>query len=161
VTAKLNIHREDSVSTKPVRCELHKSKIHSRSATAKTSDYKVLLRCIHDGVTAIKPGHQTTRQLETRAWYTRKGLRLENTQGSPQSVMPGCENETRRRFRDGVGSNIVVQYSVDPINTLHGRIPARGYVARLANQVHPMIQTLFLKTTMPPFTELELFSHGW
>jgi hypothetical protein len=44
---------------------------------------------------------------------------------------------------DGLGSNIVVQYSVGPIITLHGRITAREYVDRLGNQVHPMIQTLF------------------
>jgi hypothetical protein len=63
------------------------------------------------------------------------------------------------RFCDGLGSNIVVHYSVDPIT-------AREYVERLGNQVHPMIQTLFpnnngvSKTTMPPFTQLELCSHG-
>jgi hypothetical protein len=47
------------------------------------------------------------------------------------------------RFCDGLGSNIVVQYSAGPIITLHGRITAREYLDRLSNQVHPMIQTLF------------------
>jgi hypothetical protein len=42
-----------------------------------------------------------------------------------------------------LGSNIAVQYSAGPIITLHGRITAREYVAKLGNQVHPMIQTLF------------------
>jgi hypothetical protein len=37
-----------------------------------------------------------------------------------------------------------VQYFVDPILTLRGRNTAREYVDRLGNQVHPMIQTLFL-----------------
>jgi hypothetical protein len=37
----------------------------------------------------------------------------------------------RGRFCDGLGSNIVVQYSVGPIITLHGRITAREYVGRL------------------------------
>jgi hypothetical protein len=37
----------------------------------------------------------------------------------------------------------VVQYSVSPIITLHGRITAREYVDRLGYQVHPMIQMLF------------------
>jgi hypothetical protein len=48
-------------------------------------------------------------------------------------------------LHDGLGSNIVVQYSVGPIITRHGRITARKYVDvdRLGNQVHPMIQTLF------------------
>jgi hypothetical protein len=51
--------------------------------------------------------------------------------------------ETWGRFRDGLGSNIVVQYSVGPIITLHGRITAREYEDRLGNQVQPIIQTLF------------------
>jgi hypothetical protein len=46
-------------------------------------------------------------------------------------------------FCDGLGSNIVVRYSVCPIITRHGRITAREYVDRLGYQVHPMIQTLF------------------
>jgi hypothetical protein len=78
--------------------------------------------------------------------------------------MPVSNSETRERFSHGFGSNIVVQYSVGPIITLHGRITAREYVDRLGNQAHPMIQTLFptqfSKTTMPPFTQLELFGHG-
>jgi hypothetical protein len=58
--------------------------------------------------------------------------------------MPGSNSETWGRFCEGLGSNIVVQYSVGPIITLHGRITAREYVDRLGNQVHPMIQELFL-----------------
>jgi hypothetical protein len=55
----------------------------------------------------------------------------------------GSNSETPGRFCDGLGSNIVVQYSVAPIINLHGRITARDYVDRLGNQVNPMIQTLF------------------
>jgi hypothetical protein len=44
-----------------------------------------------------------------------------------------------------LGSNIVVQYSVDPIIIPHCRITAKGYVGKLDNQVHPMMQTLFSK----------------
>jgi hypothetical protein len=57
--------------------------------------------------------------------------------------MPGSNSEARERFCDYLGSNIVAQYSVGPIITLHDRITAREYVDRLGNQVHPMIQTLF------------------
>jgi hypothetical protein len=35
VTAELNIHLEDPVSTKTVQSELHKSNIHGRAAIAK------------------------------------------------------------------------------------------------------------------------------
>jgi hypothetical protein len=73
----------------------------------------------------------------------RKSLRLDNTPESLQSGMPGSNSETRGRFCDGWGSNIVVQYSLGPIITLHSQITAREYVDRLGCQVHPMIQTLF------------------
>jgi hypothetical protein len=62
-------------------------------------------------------------------------------QGSLQSVMPSFSSETQGRFCDCLGSNIVVQYSVGPIITLHGQITAREYIGRLDNKVHPMIQT--------------------
>jgi hypothetical protein len=58
--------------------------------------------------------------------------------------MAGFKSEAWVRFCHGLGRNIVVHYSVGPIITLHGRITAREYVDRLGNQVHPMIQTLFL-----------------
>jgi hypothetical protein len=35
VTAELNIHLEDTVSTKTVQRELHKSNIHGKAALAK------------------------------------------------------------------------------------------------------------------------------
>jgi hypothetical protein len=53
------------------------------------------------------------------------------TQGSLQSGMPGSSSETWGRFCDGLGNNIIVQYSVGPIITLHGQITAREYVDRL------------------------------
>jgi hypothetical protein len=58
--------------------------------------------------------------------------------------MLGSNSKTRGRFCEVLGSNVVVQYSVDPIITRHGGITARECVNRLSNQVHPMIQTLFL-----------------
>jgi hypothetical protein len=75
--------------------------------------------------------------------YIRKSL--ENTQGSLQSGMPGSNSETRACFCEGWSSNIMLQYSVDPTITLHGRIAAREKVDSLGNQVYEylMIQTLF------------------
>jgi hypothetical protein len=75
-------------------------------------------------------------------------------------------SETRGGSVMVLGSNIQVQYSVGPIITLRGRITAREYVDRLGNQVHHMIQTLFLNNDAvfqddnAPFTQLDLFSHG-
>jgi hypothetical protein len=99
--------------------------------------------CVKDGLTTIKSGHQTTGSMGV-IWsdessfmlFTtsiKKGLHLENTQGSLQSGMPGSNSETWRRFCDGLGSNIVIQYSVGPITNLHGRITATEYMDRLGN----------------------------
>jgi hypothetical protein len=65
-------------------------------------------------------------------------------------------------FCDGLGSNILVQYSVGSIITLHGRVTAREYMDRLGNQIHPMIQTLFPNNDADNVTNtrLELFSHA-
>jgi hypothetical protein len=57
--------------------------------------------------------------------YLGKSLRLENTQKCLQSALHGSNSETQGQFYDGLGSNIVVQYSVGPIITLHGQITAR------------------------------------
>jgi hypothetical protein len=57
--------------------------------------------------------------------------------------MPGISSETQGSSVMVFGSNIVVQCSVGPIITLHGRITAMEYVDRLGNPVHLMIQRLF------------------
>jgi hypothetical protein len=68
---------------------------------------------------------------------------LENTQVRLQFGIPGSNSETRGSWSEGLGNNIVVQYYVGPIITIHGRITTREYVVRLGNQVQPMIQTIF------------------
>jgi hypothetical protein len=45
---------------------------------------------------------------------------------------------------DGFGGNIAVQYFVGPSIILLGQIITMEYMDRLGNQVHPMIQMLFL-----------------
>jgi hypothetical protein len=90
-----------------------------------------------------------------------KSLRLGNTQGSLQSGMPGSNSETRGMFYDGLGSNIVVEYSVGPIITLHGQITAREYTRRLGNQVCPMIQTLFPNNAAVYQDDIGPILHSW
>jgi hypothetical protein len=86
---------------------------------------------------------------------------LENIQGSLQPGIRGSNSETWEKFRDGLGSNKVVHYSVR-----RGWITASEYVDRFSNQVHPMIKTLFPKYDEvfqydnAPFTQVELFSYG-
>jgi hypothetical protein len=75
---------------------------------------KVMLRCVNDGVTTIKPGYQAT----VHASYGQMShpshcsllqeVYLENTHGSLQSGMPRSNNKIRVRFCDGLGRNIMV-----------------------------------------------------
>jgi hypothetical protein len=44
---------------------------------------------------------------------------------------------------DVLGINIMVQYYVGPVITVHGSITETEYVYRLGNLVYPMIQMLF------------------
>jgi hypothetical protein len=79
--------------------------------------------------------------------------------------MPGSNSEALGGFCDGLGSSIMVWYSVGPIITFHGRITAREYVDGLCNQAHPMMQLLFTDDAVfqddsAPFTQMELFSCG-
>jgi hypothetical protein len=96
--------------------------------------------------------------------FIRKSLRFDNTQGSLQSGMPARSQQWNTgKSCDGLGSHIMVQYSVGPIITLHGRITARNHVGSLVNHVQPMIQTLFpnndavFKDHNVPFAQMELF----
>jgi hypothetical protein len=60
VTAELNIHLKDPVSTKTVRRELHKSNILGRAAISKPLITENDAQMRNGGVTTIKPGHRTT-----------------------------------------------------------------------------------------------------
>jgi hypothetical protein len=70
---------------------------------------KVMLRCVNNGVTSIKPGHQTNGNANVissdESSFTL--LYLENSQGNLQFRMPGSNREIWGRFCDGLGSNIV------------------------------------------------------
>jgi hypothetical protein len=96
----------------------------------------------------MKPGHQTTGNARVM-WADESSFtllpvyvwRTPEEAYNPECLVPTVIN--RGHSSDGLGSSIVVQYSVGPIVTLHGRISAREYVDRVGNQMHPMIQTLF------------------
>jgi anion-transporting ArsA/GET3 family ATPase len=136
MTTDLNVHLEDPVSTRTVQHELHKSSIHGKAATAKPliteSNAQVHKWWCHDHTTRTSDNCKCLRDMIRRVVlhtvpYIRKHLCLENIQEILQSRMPGSNSETWGSFCNGLGSNIMVQYSVGPIITLHdGRITARG-----------------------------------
>jgi hypothetical protein len=70
---------------------------------------------------------------------------LENIKGRLQSRTPGSNSKAWGMFYDGLGSSVMVLYSVGPSITLNGRITARCAWTCWFNQLHPMIQMLFLK----------------
>jgi hypothetical protein len=125
VTAELNNHLEDSVSTKTVLRELHKSNIYGRAAIAEPliteSNAQMHKRWYHDRKTCISGNRKRARDMVRRVvrrvhavLYVMKSLLFENIQESLQSGMPGSKSETRGTFCDGFGSDIVVQYCVGP-----------------------------------------------
>jgi hypothetical protein len=165
VTAELNIHLEDPVFTKTAWHEIHKSNIHGRVATAKLliteSNAQMHKQWVFQHDNKIWTSDNWKGACDMVGWVVlhavpdiMERLNLEDTQGSLQSRMPGSNSKTQGRFCDGLGSTIVVHYSVGPIITLHGRITVREYVGRLGNQVHHMIQTLFPRRQCP-------HSHSW
>jgi hypothetical protein len=60
LTAELDIHPEDSVSTKTARRDLHKSNIHIRAATAIPLITESNVQLVNDGVKFTKFGHPAT-----------------------------------------------------------------------------------------------------
>jgi hypothetical protein len=138
VTAELNIHLENPVSTKTVQCELHKSNIHSRAATAKTliikSNAQMCKQWCHDHKT-LTSDNQTTGNA-CMIWSGDLSFTLFPTSGrvyiwrrAKEAYNPDAwlafNSETWGRFCDGLGGNIMLLYSVGPIITLHGQITAR------------------------------------
>jgi hypothetical protein len=82
-----------------------------------------MLRCVNNGVMTIEPRHQTTGKVRV-IWSDESSFTLFPTSGRTprglQSGMAGLKSQTWGRFCDGLGSNIVVLYSVGPITTLNG-----------------------------------------
>jgi hypothetical protein len=127
------------LKTKTVRRELHKSSFQGRISIAKSliteSKTQMRKRWRHDHKTWTsdnwKRAHHMTRWVVLHAVpYIWKSLRLEKTQGWLQFVMCSSSSETRGRFCDCLGSNIVVQYSVGP-NTWSNIMLIKKYVQYL------------------------------
>jgi hypothetical protein len=118
-------------------CQLHKSNLHGRPAIAKPlitgSNAQMFKQWCHNHKTWTsvdwKQAHDIVRWVILHAVpYIKKSLCSENTRRCQEFGIPGSNSETQGRFYDDLGSNIVVQYSVGTIITLHGQITAREYV---------------------------------
>jgi hypothetical protein len=84
-----------------------------------------------------------------------------------RNVWFGSNSEIRGRFCDGLGSNIVVHYSVGPLISFMAELLQggtwTGWVIRCIPWSKRYFRTTmhFFKTTVPLFTQVELFSHGF
>jgi hypothetical protein len=167
---ELNIHLEDPVSTKAVRRELHKSNIHCRAAIPKPliteSNAEIRKRCRHDHKTCTSDNWKRVRDMGR--WvllhsfpYIRKYLRVANTQGSLQCGKSGSSSEILG------GSVMVSWYSIllVPLLSLVAELLQgstwTGWAIRCVPWFRCYFRTTmqFSKMTVPPFTQLELFSH--
>jgi hypothetical protein len=105
------------------------TQIHGRAATAKSlitkSNVQMRKRRCHDRKPWTSDNWKRVGDMVRGVALhavpnIRKSLPLKNTQGSLQTGITASNSETRGKFCDGLGSNIVVQYSVCPIMTLEG-----------------------------------------
>jgi hypothetical protein len=133
-----------------------------------------MLRRVNDGVTIIKPGHQTTgnacvlwsHESSFTLFPTSRRVCIWRTPKEAYNleclVPPWNTGDFLWWFRHQYYGTVFCW----SITTLHGRITAREYGNRLGNQVHPMILTLFpnnnsvFQDNSAPCTQLELCSHG-
>jgi hypothetical protein len=166
VTAELNIHQEDPVSTK-----LSDMSCTVRLQLLSLWLLKVIFRYVNNGVMTIKPGHQTTGNARV-IWSDEPSITLfstsgrvyvENTQGSLQSGTSGSNSETRGRFCNGLSSNIMVLVPLLPFmaELLQGSTWTGWEITCILWSRRYFRETMqFPKTTMLPFSQLQLFSRG-
>jgi hypothetical protein len=127
VTAELNIHLEDLFPQKLSDVSFTNPTYMVGLQLLNLRLLEVMLRCVNDGATTIKPGHQTTGNAHV-IWSDELSFALFPTSGrvyiwrtSTEAYNPECLVPTKMgQFCDGLGSNIVIQYTVVPIITLHG-----------------------------------------
>jgi hypothetical protein len=132
-----------------------------------------MLRCVNDGVTTIKPGHQATGKAHVIS-SDESSFTLFPTSGRvyvwrtpKEAYNPECRAPTVKHW----GGSVMVWTAISwysivlvPLLPFMAEL-LQEYVDRLGNQVHPMIQNFrttmhFPKTTMSTLTQLELFNHG-
>ena len=149
ITAEMNNHLQDPVSTKTIQRELHSVNIHGRVAIPKP------LVTPRNAVTRRRwcQEHKnwTQQQWEHVIWSDESSFTLFQTTGrvyvwrTPAEAFDiDCLVPT---VKHGVGSVMVLGAiswnGVDPLVVLRGRINAEKYCTILGDHLHPMVQTLF------------------
>jgi hypothetical protein len=146
VTAELNVHREDPVSTKTDRRELLKSKIHGGAAIAKPL-------ITEDNVKKRKRwcGDHKTRKSENckhKTWSEESSFTLFPAPGRvyvrrtpKEAYNPECRvPAVKHGGRSVMIWAAISWYPAGPKIAQNGRNAANGSVGILGNQMHPMVQ---------------------
>lgn len=154
MTAELNSHLNNPVSTKTVRRELHKSNIYGRAAISKPlitdANAKLRKKWCHDHKT------WTINDWKNVVWSDESSFTLFSTNGrvyvwrTPKEAYdPDCLLPT---VKHGSGSVMVWAaiswYSAGPIITLNGRIIANEYLNFLNDEVLTVTSILLPNTAI-------------
>jgi hypothetical protein len=132
---------------------------------------EVMLKCVNDGVTTIKPGHQTSGN----AWPCQMGRRLRTCSLRQEQFMiggtltPACLVTTEKHCTWDIMWWLGQQYCgllLVPLlvsfmaELLQGSAWTTG-ISGASHDPERHLRTMqFSKTTVPPLTQLEVFSHG-
>jgi transposase len=149
ITSELNSGLQNPVSSKTVRRELHKMKIHGRAAIAKplvtavNAKRRIQWCKDHKEWTLDQWKHVMYSDESTYTLFPTTG-RVYVWRTPSQAYDPDCLRPT---VKHGGGSvtvwAVISWFSAGPIIALHGMMNAKAYEAILGDQVLPMAHTLF------------------
>ena len=149
ITAELNEHLQNPVSTKTVRRELHKAGFHGRAAIrkpllSKTNVSKRLEWCRNLQNWSIEQWKNVIFSDESSFTLFPTSGRVYVWRQPKEAYDPTCILPT---VKHGGGSvmiwGAISWKSAGPMISLHGRINSRDYLRILSDQVHPMVRELF------------------
>ena len=149
ITAELNEHLKNPVSTKTVRRELHKSGFYGRAAIrkpllSKTNVSKHLEWCRNLQNWSLEQWKNVIFSDESSFTLFPTSGRVYVWRQPKEAFNRDCLLPT---VKHGGGSvmiwGAISWKSTGPMISLHGRINSRDYLGILGDQVHPMVQALF------------------
>lgn len=149
VTAELNQHLANPVSTKTVRRELHGAGYHGRAAIAKPFLSQINIERRKKWCNDHK--NWTMDQWKNVVYSDESSFTLFPCSGRvyvwrqpKEAYDPDCLTPTVKHGGGSVMIWAAISWnSLGPAVALHGRVNAQAYLSILADQVHPMVQTLF------------------
>jgi len=153
VTAELNAHLSNTVSTKTVRRELHKANIHGRAAIAKPliteANAKLRKKWCHDHKTWTLDDWKNVVRSDESSFILFPTSSRVYVWRTPKEAYPDCLFPTVKHG----GSSVMIfaaisWYSASPLIYITGRITANEYLDILNDEVLTMASILLLNTAI-------------